>query len=259
MVCRRLSLWALLLLLAMGAAQTPSPPPATEVAEVEEAAAAAADVSAVEAADTQEVPGAEAEAAPEAESEEEAVETEEEEAPVAEAETVAPPPPPLPPPLPPSNKASMQWVVTAKMRAQLSKLGYSGAEVSTLDPERAAAIIRHSISRPAGGVPASWNRGAGGRRVSSSPMRAAVRMVGKPLASVPPAVLAPAVVLLLGGIGGLSGMGAAMGKKTRGKAVAAALAEPTVAPPVGVAAEEELWLDRQIDKLISIIKVLLGR
>jgi len=151
-----------------------------------------------------------------------------------------------------SNKASMQWVVTAKMRSQLSKLGYSSAEVSALEPERAAAIIKHSISRPASGVPGSWKRS--GRKASGSPMRSAVRAIGKPFAAMPATVLAPAAVLLLGGLGG-SMIG--KGKKSS-KTVAAALSAP-VAEPAPLPVSDELWLDRQIDKLIAVIKVLLGR
>ena len=54
----------------------------------------------------------------------------------------------------------MQFMVTQRMKAELAALGYSEAEAQILDPQRAAAIIEHSIRRPSRGVPASWNRAA---------------------------------------------------------------------------------------------------
>ena len=104
-------------------------------------AAVAAVVEAVEAAVEAEADGAaaaaEAEEAPlqaEEEAEPELVSSAEEEAVDASA------PEELPEAR--SGSASVQWVVTKKMQARLSELGYTEEEITQLDPERAAAIIR---------------------------------------------------------------------------------------------------------------------
>ena len=89
--------------------------------------------------------------------------------------------------------------------------------------------------------------------------RGALGMVTKPISGLPTVVMIPAV-LLLGGVGFLKGRGGGAASA----AVAAALSEP-VETPAGVeedasaAVSNELWLDRQIDKLIALIKVLIGR
>ena len=56
------------------------------------------------------------------------------------------------------NVASMQFMITQKMREQLFSLGYSARDISALEPERAAAIIQRSIQRPSHGMPSSWAR-----------------------------------------------------------------------------------------------------
>ena len=63
-----------------------------------------------------------------------------------------------------AGDASMQFMVTQRMKAKLMALGYSEAEAQRLNPQRAAAILEHSIRRPSRGVPSSWNRAAGGRK-----------------------------------------------------------------------------------------------
>ena len=154
-----------------------------------------------------------------------------------------------------SNKASMQWVVTAKMKSQLSKLGYSGAEVSGLDPERAAAIIKHSISRPKAGVPASWNKKGSKSGGSRSVLSGLPKIKG-----VGSAVYGPAL-LLAGGLGFALSRGGGGASAGVSAAVAAALAEvPEASEPAPLPYNEnDLWLDRQIDKLIAVIKALIGR
>jgi len=228
----------LLALVALAAAQSPSPPdsaPSTEVEDsTDEVDEAVADSSA-DSVDNEE--GEEATATAAAEQEEE----EEEE---AAAEETAPASAPTPP----------EATGTGKMRAQLSKLGYSGAEISALQPERAAAVVKHSISRPATGVPASWN--VGGK--PSSGARSAVMSgggVGKRLQTAVPLVVAPAL-LLLGGIGALSKRGPSPAMQA---AVASALSDSESVEAVTKAKTSELWLDRQIDKLIDMLKALLGK
>eukprot|EP00966_Prymnesium_polylepis_P230663 5337551-Prymnesium_polylepis.1 len=80
------------------------------------------------------------------------------------------------------------------MKQQLGALGYSAAEVSRLDPARAAAIIQHSIPRPPQGVPASWTRGGhgqGGRPLSGR----ALAVVRKAIGGIAQASLAAAAAL----------------------------------------------------------------
>ena len=138
---------------------------------------------------------------------------------------------------------------------QLSELGYSPAEISELNAERAAAIIKHSISRPSGGVPASWKKSARG-----NPARSAVRAIGKSFGGLPPIALAPAAIVLLGGVGAFARKGSDDGGSKSAAAVAAALAEPEeIAVPTKPVQSSELWLDRQIDKLIDLFKSLFGR
>lgn len=62
------------------------------------------------------------------------------------------------------DPAAVQFMITQEMRASLRRLGYSDADINSLVPERAAAIIDNQIARPSRGVPPSWQRGAGGRR-----------------------------------------------------------------------------------------------
>ena len=91
----------------------------------------------------------------------------------------------------------MQFVITQKMRSQLADLGYSSSEVDALNTERAAAIIRHKIKRPARGVPDSWSSPPKGKSVPN-PMRAAVRALGavtKPIGGLLPGGVAGPVVL----------------------------------------------------------------
>ena len=57
-----------------------------------------------------------------------------------------------------SRGASVQWIITNRMKAQLGELGYTPEDISRLAPDRAAAIIDRKIRRPAQGVPAEWNR-----------------------------------------------------------------------------------------------------
>lgn len=55
-----------------------------------------------------------------------------------------------------AGAASVQFVVTRRLCKRLAGLGYAEAEVLTLEPARAAAIVEHSIARPSSGVPADW-------------------------------------------------------------------------------------------------------
>ena len=74
-----------------------------------------------------------------------------------------------------SRGASVQWIITNQMKAQLGELGYTAADISKLAPDRAAAIIDRKIRRPAQGVPAEWNRGHGG---AVQPQAVALKVVG---------------------------------------------------------------------------------
>jgi len=223
---RLLVLFSLLAIVAVAhgvdepAAEVPEPAAeGEEEVEVESAAAAAGEE-------------AEAEALPAAEEEEVAVE---EEAATARA-----------------GAASVQWVVTAKMKAQLTKLGYSSAEIGQLDAERAAAIIRRSISRPSKGVPAGWNRGAK-RPAVLGLSRSLLASARKITSALPGGPAGPAVALV--GVVGAVAFGRGGGEIVQRAPVPMPVEEEAVIEE----ASDELWLDRQIDKLIAFLKVLLGK
>mmetsp|Transcript_18030 Transcript_18030/g.46081 ORF Transcript_18030/g.46081 Transcript_18030/m.46081 type:complete len:232 (-) Transcript_18030:386-1081(-) len=155
-----------------------------------------------------------------------------------------------------AGAASVQWVVTQKMRTQLNNLGYTDAEIEELDAERAAAIIRRSISRPNKGVPSGWNKGE--RRKGE---RSAVGLRGSLLGAVGKLPGGPALpVAALVGVGSL-----VFGMKGASAAAASAAVERVLAEPDDSIIEsvpdnsDELWLDRQIDKLILALKRMLGK
>lgn len=54
--------------------------------------------------------------------------------------------------------ASVQAMVTQRMRGQLDMLGYSEAEIESLSPRRAHVIIERKLRRPRAGVPVSWTK-----------------------------------------------------------------------------------------------------
>jgi hypothetical protein len=69
-----------------------------------------------------------------------------------------------------SDTASVQFMITNAMAGKLRELGYTSAEISSLAPDRAAAIIDNGIHRPSQGIPKNWVRGGN----SASPMRGVV-------------------------------------------------------------------------------------
>lgn len=171
----------------------------------------------------------------------------------------------------PRGGASMQWVITHKMRAQLVELGYDDAEIDALNGERAAAIIRNSIRKPMRGVPAGWNAPAG--RTGGSPIRTAVRSlgaVGKPIGRALSTKVGGAVAIggtlaafaALGSRGAVPSVGRGLLKRA---SAAPKVFEPEDEPPATSdwtpppASTEEYWLDRQIDNLIKLVKALLGK
>jgi len=185
---------------------------------------------------------------------------------VAEAELPPPPPPnetgdaaaaPVDPPPPPAGPASVQWVVTQKMRMQLSKLGYSQEEIGKLDPERAAAIIRRGITRPARGVPGGWSKGM--QQQGSKGIRSAVGLGQSLLAKtkgVPGGPIAPAVALALGALTLVLKRGGGGPNVLVKRAVGPSVTEPLLEKSN---TSDELWLDRQIDRLIAFLKDILGK
>jgi hypothetical protein len=198
---------------------------------------------------------------------------------VAEAELPPPPPPneagdasaeaaaagaeeaaaaaPVDPPPPPAGPASVQWVVTQKMRMQLSKLGYSQEEIGKLDPERAAAIIRRGITRPARGVPGGWSKGV--QQQGSKGIRSAVGLGQSLLAKtkgVPGGPIAPAVALALGALTLMLKRGGGGPSVLVKRAVGPSVTEPLLEKSN---TSDELWLDRQIDRLIAFLKDILGK
>jgi sugar/nucleoside kinase (ribokinase family) len=54
--------------------------------------------------------------------------------------------------------ASVQAMVTQRMRGQLDMLGYSEAEIESLSPRRAAVVVERKLRRPRAGVPVSWTK-----------------------------------------------------------------------------------------------------
>ena len=217
-------------------AELPPPPPPNETGDA--SAEAAASSSLPPPPPPNEAGGASAEAA--AAGAEEA----------AAAAPVAPPPPPAGP-------ASVQWVVTQKMRMQLSKLGYSQEEIGKLDPERAAAIIRRGITRPARGVPGGWSKGV--QQQGSKGIRSAVGLGQSLLAKtkgVPGGPIAPAVALALGALTLVLKRGGGGPNVLVKRAVGPSVTEPLLEKSN---TSDELWLDRQIDRLIAFLKDILGK
>lgn len=53
---------------------------------------------------------------------------------------------------------AVQFMITAIMKQQLVDLGYSEADIESLNPQRAAAIIDNNIHCPSQGVPSTWKR-----------------------------------------------------------------------------------------------------
>ena len=164
---------------------------------------------------------------------------------------------PVDPPPPPAGPASVQWVVTQKMRMQLSKLGYSQEEIGKLDPERAAAIIRRGITRPARGVPGGWSKGV--QQQGSKGIRSAVGLGQSLLAKtkgVPGGPIAPAVALALGALTLVLKRGGSGSSVLVKRAMAPSVPEPLFEERNN---SDELWLDRQIDRLIAFLKDILGK
>eukprot|EP00900_Chrysochromulina_parva_P004003 jgi/Chrpa1/13603/Chrysochromulina_OHIO_Genome00007145-RA len=164
---------------------------------------------------------------------------------------------PVDPPPPPAGPASVQWVVTQKMRMQLSKLGYSQEEIGKLDPERAAAIIRRGITRPARGVPGGWSKGV--QQQGSKGIRSAVGLGQSLLAKtkgVPGGPIAPAVALALGALTLVLKRGGGGPSVLVKRAVGPSVTEPLLEKSN---TSDELWLDRQIDRLIAFLKDILGK
>ena len=179
------------------------------------------------------------------------------EAAAAGAEEVPAAAPVDPPPPPPAGPASVQWVVTQKMRMQLSKLGYSQEEIGKLDPERAAAIIRRGITRPARGVPGGWSKGV--QQQGSKGIRSAVGLGQSLLAKtkgVPGGPIAPAVALALGALTLVLKRGGGGPNVLVKRAVGPSVTEPLLEKSN---TSDELWLDRQIDRLIAFLKDILGK
>lgn len=178
-----------------------------------------------------------------------------------------------PPAREPRNSASQQWVITHKMRAALADLGYTETEVAALDPQRAKAIIDKAISRPSGGVPAKWNKGAKGQpRGPMGLCRSVLSPVRKVIGKAPGGPVVGAIVLLGGAALGSGRIGGGGGEQPR-RAVISAMLEKVSAPapveeaPAAVWVEEEkpapaveeLWLDRQIDNIGRFFMRLLGK
>jgi len=252
--CRRMLAWRILVLLALcvGSQATPSPPAAVDASTSTEAAPDVAEPAAV--ASEAESPADTAEAAQE-DVEPEFVSAPEEEVVDASA--------PEEPPEVRSGSASVQWVVTKKMQARLAELGYTDTEVEQLDPERAAAIIRRSITRPPSGVPAGWNRGV---RRQQQPLRSAVQAGVSLLTAVrKPLSASPVPLVLTGLLGALGCLKVATGGSSDGPRVKQALApDPAVAEivPEGSgtsSSSDDLWLDVQIDRFIAWLKTLIAK
>ena len=161
----------------------------------------------------------------------------------------APPPPPAAPA--DDKTAKVQFMVTNQMREQLSALGYTAAEVATLDPQRAAAIIDKQIRRPSQGMPSKWAKKSGGGGLSLGALGGLVgKLGGGPRVGV---ALAASTVCALALTGKLPGGGGGGAKKvTRAKRVTPPeqLLDPgSETDPAAPAADErdnsnDLWLER---------------
>ena len=168
----------------------------------------------------------------------------------------APPPPPAAPA--DDKTAKVQFMVTNQMREQLSALGYTAAEVATLDPQRAAAIIDKQIRRPSQGMPSKWAKKSGGGGLSLGALGGLVgKLGGGPRVGV---ALAASTVCALALTGKLPGGGGGGAKKvTRAKRVTPPeqLLDPgSETDPAAPAADErdnsnDLWLVRRAARRIA--------
>eukprot|EP00965_Chrysotila_dentata_P032409 1080452-Pleurochrysis_carterae.AAC.5 len=165
-----------------------------------------------------------------------------------------------------SSTASVQFMTTSSMRTKLEALGYSPTEAAALDPERAAAILRHSIRRPEGGVPQRWNRRAPPTargplalartavRSTSACVQRVCRALGgaaKPLSLS--LLVAAATALVMSGVLDVPPLKQTLmrSKVTARPARALAQSKVTRAHVRDREEESDLWLDRQVDRLID--------
>jgi len=148
----------------------------------------------------------------------------------------------------PKSSAEVQFMVTNKMKEELKALGYDEADVTLLQPERAAAIITRSIKRPPSGVPDAWNRSSRLRGLSARVRKfrpavmSAVRLPSK-LQSRPAAFGGLAVLLSIFAL-------------ISGKPLTAGKPKPAYFPTkeFEVVSESPFWIDRQLDKLEAWLK-----
>ncbi|KAJ1409658.1 hypothetical protein B484DRAFT_423310 [Ochromonadaceae sp. CCMP2298] len=66
--------------------------------------------------------------------------------------------------------ASIQFIITHKMRKALGKLGYLESEVNTMDPQIAAVVIDRKLRRPRKGMPPGWAKTTDHAGVSDAPV-----------------------------------------------------------------------------------------
>jgi len=234
----------------------------------------------------QETPPASPPAAPEEEPELEATEAvvddsieEDAEEPGELDEPEPPPPTPTPPPTPPPptlpkpspspatstrGSASVQFMVTAEMKAKLLELGYTEADIESLQPERARVIVERGLKRTSTN-PASWTRqakrdgpvvpawrrlktptGAAGLAVSALATLAVASLSSRPQ---PNFALAPR--------GKIGKAASVQPVKVRAAKARAAAVAPLPPPPPST--DSDLWLDRQIDKLVAFLAGMFRR
>ena len=156
------------------------------------------------------------------------------------------------------DTAEVQFMITNKMKAQLSELGYTDDETEQLAPERARAIIEKSIRRPRAGVPAAWNRGA-----KKPPMLGrqllAIRSRGAALVSKAKAKGGLAGLVCLVGAGATAAAVLSKQGGVSAESVARTVEEILDDADDETPQEEGLWLDRQYDKLVAALKRMLTK
>lgn len=102
-------------------------------------------------------------------------------APLLQAAAAAPAKQKSSPEATPSNSASVQYMITNKMRQTLiNDLAYLPGEVDEMEPEVARIVISKRLRRPPSGMPKAWSRSANAMRLAKRSRKSIIRTVVDP-------------------------------------------------------------------------------
>jgi hypothetical protein len=81
----------------------------------------------------------------------------------------------------PSNSASVQYMITNKMRQTLiDDLAYLPAEVEEMEPEVARIVISKRLRRPPSGMPKAWSKASNASRLAKRSSKTIFRVIADP-------------------------------------------------------------------------------